>query len=309
MFFNIYIRLLTFISNIIGLGLQGLMYRKKPDSIKCENNLKYSNEKWAKYDLYYPENNSKKPVFIYIHGGGFVSGKKDVCKYYCYEYAKRGYFVINIDYQYAPQAHHPEQLRQIFKCLETVFDKSEEYNLDLDKIAVGGESAGAYFSVFVAGISRKREYYKYFDIDFKYRDIFKVDACVLICGIYRLKDVLYYKFSFISSYFRALTGKSFRQMRLIKDESFFDWYSPLNIVDEDFAPSVIIHATRDTLKVESEFLAERLDLRSVPYIRLYSGGLACRHAFPVNTILTESKRILDRTVEFLDCYVINKEGN
>lgn len=308
MFFNIYIRLLTFFSNIIAHGLKLLMYRKKPHGVKTELNLKYSKERWAKYDLYYPETDDKKPIFIYIHGGGFVSGDKDVCKYYCYEYAKKGYFVANIDYRYAPSAKHPEQLRDIFKAIEKVLDESQKYNLDKEKIVVGGESAGAYFSAFTASISRKHEYYDNFQIDFKYRDYFRVSACVLICGLYSLKDTLYYKFSFMSSYIRALTGKKVKDMLVLNDESFFDFYSPLSVVDENFAPSVIIHATRDSLKLESEILAERLDLRKVPYIRLYCGGLASRHAFPVNTLFKESRRILYKTFNFLDCYVLNKEG-
>lgn len=305
--FKIYIRILTFLSNIIDQIGRLLMWRPRPEGVKNMLNIRYGDEKWARYDLHYRDDGKQKPLFIYIHGGGFVSGDKSVCRYYCYEYAQRGYAAMNINYQFAPEAKHPDQLRQIFSAIEHLLDRADEYNIDTSRVVVAGESAGAYFSTYVAGISKKRKYYKYFGIDFKYADTFSVSACVLICGIYRLKDALYFRFSFIQSYFRALTGKTFSQMRRIYDERFFDKFSPLNLVDGSFPPSVIIHATHDSLKVESEFFADRLDLHRVPYLHYPAGGIASRHAFPINTRCGDGKRGLELTVKFLDKYVNKAE--
>ena len=112
--FKIYIRILTFLSNIIDQIGRLLMWRPRPEGVKNLLNIRYGDEKWAKYDLHYQDNGRQKPLFIYIHGGGFVSGDKSVCRYYCYEYAQRGYAAMNINYQFAPEAKHPDQLRQIF---------------------------------------------------------------------------------------------------------------------------------------------------------------------------------------------------
>ena len=59
-----------------------------------------------KLDVYYPENNStNRPVFMFIHGGGFTGGTKtkpeiiDMAGYY----ASRGWVFISIDYRTAEE--------------------------------------------------------------------------------------------------------------------------------------------------------------------------------------------------------------
>ena len=55
-----------------------------------------------KLDIYYPDNNSRnRPVFMFIHGGGFKGGTKtkpeivDMANYY----ASRGWVFASIDYR------------------------------------------------------------------------------------------------------------------------------------------------------------------------------------------------------------------
>lgn len=47
--------------------------------------------------------NRKLPALIYIHGGGWVAGEKDVKHIYLSKFAEHGYFVVNIEYDLAPE--------------------------------------------------------------------------------------------------------------------------------------------------------------------------------------------------------------
>ncbi|MDR1905346.1 MAG: alpha/beta hydrolase fold domain-containing protein, partial [Clostridiales bacterium] len=47
----------------------------------------------------------KLPVFVYIHGGGFVSGMPDARKAIISNIAERGFAVVGIYYGLAPEYH------------------------------------------------------------------------------------------------------------------------------------------------------------------------------------------------------------
>lgn len=76
-----------------------------------------------KLDVYYPDNNlTNRPVFMFIHGGGFTGGTKtkpeivDMGSYY----ASRGWFFISVDYRTAEElitipGTPQEELLSLFK--------------------------------------------------------------------------------------------------------------------------------------------------------------------------------------------------
>ncbi len=52
-----------------------------------------------KYDVYYPEENSKNPGIIFIHGGGFIMGDKGENNLILKNLASRGYVIFDIQYR------------------------------------------------------------------------------------------------------------------------------------------------------------------------------------------------------------------
>lgn len=123
-------------------------------------------------------------MFVYIHGGGFVSGDRKSRRYYCYNWAESGFLCANIGYDYALDAVHPKSLAQIFNGIEFVMNRADELNIDTGKVVVAGDSAGGYYAAFVAAVASHPELYDTLGIDFAYRDTFKVSACVLLSGLY-----------------------------------------------------------------------------------------------------------------------------
>ena len=78
--------------------------------------------------------NVKKPVFFYIHGGGWISGKLDLRNQYIQEYAKLGFFSYSVDYTVAPQAIYPTPIQEIFNALDWLYENRDTYNIDLGTI-------------------------------------------------------------------------------------------------------------------------------------------------------------------------------
>ena len=94
--------------------------------------------------MYWPEGGEKKlPLFINFHGGGFLKGRRDqdivFCRNIC---SKAGVALADVDYIPAPAMRYPGQLYAGFDVLQYMTEHGEEWNINVDKIAVGGHSAG-----------------------------------------------------------------------------------------------------------------------------------------------------------------------
>ena len=84
-----------------------------------------------------------RPVFIYIHGGGFRILSKDSHWMMNGILAHQGFCVFSINYGLAPKHPYPEGLHDVFAAIEWIVRHSERFGGNVSEIVVGGESAGA----------------------------------------------------------------------------------------------------------------------------------------------------------------------
>lgn len=102
--------------------------------------------------FYYPLNNKGiYPVFVNLHGGGFVKNHSDMDELFCRKIVNNvGCVVADIDYKTAPEYVFPYALYECYDDIKWIHQNSSKFNIYSDKIAVGGHSAGANIS---AGIT------------------------------------------------------------------------------------------------------------------------------------------------------------
>lgn len=110
-------------------------------------------------DVYFPAGKFREspcPVFLYIHGGGWISGtRKDVNGPMVHELLQRGIIVTSIDYRLMPEVTFEEQLDDIRDAeIWARSDMSTKINelgfaIMPDKVLVGGSSAGAHLAMMV----------------------------------------------------------------------------------------------------------------------------------------------------------------
>lgn len=117
-----------------------------------EADVAYDNENPAqKLDFYQVESESPTPVVIFIHGGGWRAGSKDNVPRYLRSAVEDGLFsVVSVEYRFTDVATHPAQTDDCLHAVQFVRTKSKEWNLDPERIAVTGGSAGAHLSLWVA---------------------------------------------------------------------------------------------------------------------------------------------------------------
>lgn len=83
------------------------------------------------------------PLFIDIHGGGFIKGRRDQDIVFCRNISSRsGWAVLDIDYVPAPVMRFPGQVYACYDAVQYCFAHSQELRIDPACICVGGHSAG-----------------------------------------------------------------------------------------------------------------------------------------------------------------------
>jgi acetyl esterase len=91
------------------------------------------------------------PLYVNIHGGGFVKGHFQVDELFCRKVVNNvGCMVIDIDYKLAPEFMFPYALNECYDVIKWAYDNSEKLGIDKSRIAVGGHSAGGNL---IAGIT------------------------------------------------------------------------------------------------------------------------------------------------------------
>lgn len=103
-----------------------------------------------KVDLYLPKKrNSDKPlpVVALIHGGGWVNGDRLGYAAAAIQFARTGdYAAVAVGYRLTKEAHWPAQIHDCKAAIRWIRAHAKEYNLDPNKIAVMGSSAGGHLS-------------------------------------------------------------------------------------------------------------------------------------------------------------------
>jgi acetyl esterase len=95
------------------------------------------------------------PVLVYIHGGGFVWNSVDTHDRLMREYAAGGgCAVVGPDYALSPEAPFPQALEECAAVIRWIARDGAAWGLDLARIVVGGDSAGANLALGAALLLR-----------------------------------------------------------------------------------------------------------------------------------------------------------
>lgn len=129
------------------------------DSVFSVRNLKYGvDEKNNLCDIHLPASsfNKKLPTIIVIHGGGYISGKKEDNDGYSQILASNGFCVVNMEYTKcdgSEQKYFINQVSEVFDLFDYL-SKNERLNkhIDFDNIFLAGDSAGSHIASMVANI-------------------------------------------------------------------------------------------------------------------------------------------------------------
>lgn len=254
--------------------------RAQVKSIQVDTDIAYADEEICKLDMYRvpKENDTEKyPVMLEIHGGGFVAGDKNYRRAISQVFALEGLFVFTVNYGLSPDVKYPEPVKHIFAALDYIADHADELNLDLSRIIISGDSAGAYYAALVAAGCNNKEYLDFLGVNPKARPT----AAILDCGIYDIET------AFNANIIFDMEDKVFSCF-IGKDKAEFDNYeykdvcAPNQIIKDCFPPSFIIYSPNDMFcKGQSESLIKLLDEKGCYYESFCAEQKASNHCFPL----------------------------
>lgn len=104
-----------------------------------------------------PQTPWRQPALLHVHGGGYVLGRPELSDAKLKLLARElSCVVISVDYRLPPEHPHPAPIEDSYAALKWVHEQAEMLNVDPDRIAVGGESAGGGLAAALAILARDR---------------------------------------------------------------------------------------------------------------------------------------------------------
>ena len=133
------------------------------DRTKIKNrveDVQYGTLPEQKLDLYLPEKaEGPLPLIIYVHGGGWTMGTKTLGALDCIiDAVDHGYALMSVDYRLAPGVCFPEFIFDVKTAVRWARAHAAQYNLDKDRFAMIGDSAGGHITLMIGFTAGRPEY-------------------------------------------------------------------------------------------------------------------------------------------------------
>jgi acetyl esterase len=226
--------------------------------------------------VYYPptEQTEMLPVFVNLHGGGFVVGFAEGDDIFCRLLANEARcVVVNLDYLLAPENPFPGALEECYRLMKWMWKNPSELKIDPRRMGIGGHSAGGNLAASVCLLAKERKEFPIKCQIIDYAPLNLATSPKLKNRIGSATDVGE-KADDLLELAEKYNGWYLRK----KEDGFNPLVSPILAADlTDLPPALIIAAEYDVLFADDEQYAKRLSAAGVEVqYRLFTG---CNHGF------------------------------
>lgn len=128
-----------------------------PEDLIVKNKmiLGLNNSPAIRLRIYQPKNILNAPVMLYFHGGAFIFGTPEQLDFVFYRLAIDTQMVIvSVDYRLAPEHPFPAAIEDGYAALLWIAKHGNEIDADVNKIIVGGSSAGGTLALGLTHMAR-----------------------------------------------------------------------------------------------------------------------------------------------------------
>ena len=121
----------------------GLLQKRPPRMKTIDHQIDLGDDQ-IRVREYIPKNFKENDhSMLYFHGGGFSIGSirthDPVCKFLS---EMLGWKIFSVEYRLAPEHRFPVPLEDCDKSMDWLIENADQFEIDINKIAVGGDSAG-----------------------------------------------------------------------------------------------------------------------------------------------------------------------
>ncbi|GAA3903621.1 alpha/beta hydrolase [Sphingomonas limnosediminicola] len=253
----------------------------------------------ALLDVYRPAKSiAGAPTVVWIHGGGFVSGRRSDLTNYAKILAGQGFNVVNIDYTIAPEAHYPTPIRQVNQALAFLTRNGGKLGVDSNRLVLAGDSAGAQIAAQSAAVVTDADYARRVGVSAGARPS-QIIGALLFCGVFDVTRTG-------SGWFMKTTTWAYSGKRNWRDAPGFETISVASNVSRNFPPSFISAGNADPLASQSLAMADALKAKGVSVDTLfypadYKPPLGHEYQFDLDT--AAGRLALERSTRWLRALV------
>lgn len=126
--------------------------------VGVSSDILYGDEPEQDLDIYYPKPlaqaiNSQQaikdtyPMVVFVYGGSWENGTKEQYAFVGKSLARAGYVTAVINYRKAPEHPYPDYVEDTAKAIAWSYDNAMSLHVDPQRLAVMGQSAGAFNAV------------------------------------------------------------------------------------------------------------------------------------------------------------------
>jgi len=264
-------------------------YQQIEDRVKTINDISYSKEyPESTLDLYLPKKtNSKIPVIVFVHGGGFFKGDKKMAQYFGPTVSNGDYAFVSINYHLVPDATIFDQVRQVNQALAFVTKNAEKYQFDPTQINLSGSSAGGFLALQLLSAYHNKEYAK--QIAIQPVENLRINSLLLYSAVFDL----------LSKMGWGLTGeKNWKE-----DHRLGQLLDLRKLISKDFPPIFITDGNTKTFTKQAKQYVGELKKEEVPVVSLFfDGQQTVGHGYQLNMETKASSQAVEKTIWFLENY-------
>jgi acetyl esterase/lipase len=132
-----------------------------PDEIEQLADISFTNdgEPSLKLDLYRLRGvrfRESRPVVVWLHGGGWMSGDRERGVERIFGLVRAGFIGASLDYRLSQDALFPAQLHDCKCAVRFLRANASKYDIDTERVGVWGASAGGHLASLLAVTDRER---------------------------------------------------------------------------------------------------------------------------------------------------------
>ena len=267
-------------------ALSGLQRRSLPDSISEHAYGPHPAERVEVIDRRVGSP-SLAPV-VYVHGGGWICGKKEMYTQELLFLTEVGHPVFNVEYPMAPERPHPHMLLSLLSSLAWI----RENHSEVQAVHLMGDSAGGNLVLMLAILMANPDLIGQLDAD----SAFSLPRAQSVISIYGVLDRLSWiekGFPSAALMLECYAGPAALEPEVGKELA----VTPMDVEFEALPPTFITAGSKDQLAESSRICAEALQKRfeAVEY-QVYPGEA---HGFFNRSSRPQSQKLRSDILDFL----------
>jgi len=230
-------------------------------------------------DVYRPRDHREGcPVFVYVHGGGWVMGdKREQGIPMMLHLAAHGWVCFTVNYRLSPKATFPDHLDDVLLALRWVKEHAGEYGGNASFVATSGGSAGGHLAALAALTDDT------------------VDTAVPIYGVYDFTNRHGLRSDGFIKYFLE---RQVMKLPFETNREAYEQASPIDRVHAGAPPMFVIHGANDSLVPVQEARTFVAALRASGARVAYAELPGAQHAFEVFRSV-RTAHVVDAIARFL----------